>query len=439
MEFFIRAIQLILSLSILVVIHEMGHFMFARLFGTRVEKFYLFFNPWFSVFKKKIGDTEYGLGWLPLGGYVKISGMIDESMDRSQLEQPAQPWEFRSKPAYQRFLIMIGGVLFNFILAIAIYSMTLYVWGEQYLPVSNATYGVYCDSLALDMGMQHGDKILKVGDKEPNVFSDITMGIIVDNAKTILIKRDDQEIELNIPESLSQQMIANNLTSFVVPYIPFVIDSLIAGKPAQEAGLKRGDQVVGIDSISTLAYYDFVKTIRNYKSQSVYLQFIRNGVTDSVSVNVDSSGLIGVGVRSINKFLKVEKRTYGFLSSIPAGISLGFSTLSTYVKQMKLIATPEGAKQVGGFGAIGGMFPGLWDWEIFWGMTALLSVILAFMNILPIPALDGGHLAFLLYEMLSGRKPSIRVLEVAQMIGMALLFGLLIFANGNDLIRLMVK
>ncbi len=439
MEFLIRAFQLILSLSILVLIHEMGHFMFARIFGTRVEKFYLFFNPWFSLFKKKSGDTEYGLGWLPLGGYVKISGMIDESMDRSQMEQPAQPWEFRSKPAYQRFLIMIGGVLFNFVLALTIYSMILFVWGEQYFPVRNATYGVYCDSLALDMGMKHGDKILLVGDKEPETFADIVMEVVVDNAKTIRVERAGKQIDLNIPATLSQQMIANNQVSFVVPFIPFVVDSIIAGKPAESAGLQRGDQVVGIDSLATPAYYDFAKAIKLYKSQSVYLHYVRRGFPDSTLVHIDSAGLIGVGVRGIDKLLKVEKRTYGIFESIPAGIMLGVNTLSTYVKQMKLIATPEGAKQVGGFGSIGGMFPPLWDWEIFWNMTALLSVILAFMNILPIPALDGGHLAFLLYEMVTGRKPSVRVLEVAQMIGMALLFALLIYANGNDLIRVMAK
>jgi regulator of sigma E protease len=439
MDIFIRTAQLLLSLSILVIVHELGHFLFARYFNTRVEKFYLFFNPWFSLFKRKIGDTVYGIGWLPLGGYVKIAGMIDESMDRSQMASEPKDWEFRSKPAYQRFLIMFGGVLFNFLLALAIYSMVLFVWGREYLPVQNAEYGIYCDSLALDIGLQHGDKIISIGGKSPETFSDIMLMLVVDGSRSIMAQRNGRNVEINVPSDFAQKVIASGKQSIISPFVPFIIDSLMPGMPAKEAGLLAGDQILSVNGAQMSAFTDISREIKNNKSKTVVLGFKRKGQMQETSLEIGTDGLIGVALKGAHQLFELEKRSYTILQSIPAGIKLGFETLAMYAKQMKLIFTSEGAKQVGGFGSIGSMFPVLWDWEMFWSMTALLSVVLAFMNILPIPALDGGHIVFLVYEMISGRKPSEKVLEAAQIAGMALLFALLIFANGNDLIRYISK
>lgn len=435
MEYVIKLIQLILSLSILVLIHEFGHFFFARLFKTRVDKFYLFFNPWFSLFKYKKGDTEYGIGWLPLGGFCKISGMIDESLDRNQMRSEPQPWEYRSKKIYQRFLIVFGGVLFNFILALGIYSAILFTWGETYLPVKNTTYGIYCDSLALNAGLKNGDKIIKVGSITPQTYGDVMLHIVVDGARTMSVERDGKLVQVTIPDETVKQLIATRTASFIAPFVPFLIDSVLPHTPAQYAGLKKNDKIVAIDDVETPAYYDCAAKIRTLGGQTVRLTLERDGKREIHKATVSMQGTIGVAVVSPYKLFKLETKSYSFFESIPAGISLGIETLGGYVKQMKLLFTPEGASQIGGFGSIAGMFPELWDWESFWRLTAFLSIVLAFMNVLPIPALDGGHILFLIYEAIMRRKPSDKFLEYAQITGMILLFSLLIFANGNDLIR----
>jgi regulator of sigma E protease len=391
----IKILQLIASLSLLVFIHELGHFLFAKLFKTRVEKFYIFLNPWFSLFKFKKGDTTYGIGWLPVGGYVKIAGMIDESMDKEQMKQPAQPWEFRSKPAYQRFLIMVGGVLFNFIFALIIFSMSLMHWGEEYLSVKDAKYGIYCDSLALSTGFQNGDIITKIGNKQVEKFSDIMLDILTESDNRVEVLRNGQLTTIRISDA--------------------------------------------INGIETPAFYDFSKMVKTLKNKKSTVSYTRNDVRQDVELTVSKEGTIGVAVTSPDKIFHFDKIKYTFFESIPAGFNKGVSTLGDYIKQMKLVFTPEGAKQVGGFASIGSLFPVFWDWQIFWGMTAFLSIVLAFMNILPIPALDGGHIMFVIYEIVTRRKPSEKFQEKATLIGISLLLTLLLFANGNDLFRFLFK
>ena len=435
----IKILQLIASLSLLVFIHELGHFCFAKLFKTRVEKFYLFFNPWFSLFKFKKGETTYGIGWLPVGGYVKIAGMIDESMDKEQMKRPAEPWEFRSKPAYQRFLIMFGGVFFNFILALIIFSMSLMHWGEEYLSVKDAQYGIYCDSLALSTGLQNGDIITKIGNKKVEKFTDIMLTILTENDNRVEVLRNKQIQTIRVSYAVKQKIIAGGDQMFIMPFIPFIIDSVLPGSAASTTCLQKGDEIVAINGVETPAFYDFSKEVTLLKYKKTKVSYIRNGERNDVELTVSKEGTIGVAVRPPDKIFKFSKIEYSFLQSFPAGFSKGISTLSDYVKQMKLVFTPEGAKQVGGFASIGSLFPVFWDWQIFWGMTAFLSIVLAFMNILPIPALDGGHIVFVLYEIITRRKPSDNFLEKAQLVGMAILFTLLIYANGNDLMRFLIK
>ncbi len=431
-----QALGLILSLSILVLLHEAGHFAFARLFKTRVEKFYLFFDPWFSLFKFKKGDTEYGIGWLPLGGYVKISGMIDESMDKEAMKQPPQPWEFRSKPAWQRLLIMIGGVLVNFLLAMFIYAMILFAWGKEYLPVKNVTYGFQYNEVAKKAGFQNGDKILTIDNQEVEKISDISKKVLIDGAKSVKINRNGETIDIAMPKDFTKQLLASNAKSFADPRFPFVIFKLEKGNPAEKAGLIEGDQIVKINNDTTPFYNDYIEIVEKLKGKEIEVTYLRNNIANNAKLTLTEEGKMGVYPKDPTEYFEINKVEYGFFESIPAGISLGIETLGNYVKQLKLVFTKEGAKQIGGFGAIGGLFPKSWDWEQFWNMTALLSVILAFMNILPIPALDGGHVLFLIYEIVSGRKPSEKFMEYAQIAGMVLLFGLLIFANGNDILKM---
>ena len=447
--FLIRALQLVLSLSLLVIIHEMGHFLFARLFKTRVEKFCLFFDPWFTLFKfkPKRSETEYAVGWLPLGGYVKISGMIDESMDLEQMKQPPQPWEFRSKPAWQRLLIMIGGVLFNFLLALFIYSMILFAWGDTYIPVQKAPLGMDFNETMHQVGFQDGD-VLVSADGVPfeRMGADLLMGIV--DARQVTVLRDGKEASVYIPDGLMDRLLADS-TRFADFRIPFVLDSLAAQSPAQLAGLQPGDSITQLDG-RNIAYLDFRaemeqrrQTLAAAPSDSlsqalrhIRLTYVRQGVTDTVSLSVDTAFTMGVyAVGQTDRLLPVVQKDYGFFASFPAGIKLGVQTLEGYVGQMKYLFSKEGAKQLGGFGAIGSIFPATWDWHQFWYMTAFLSIILAFMNILPIPALDGGHVLFLIYEIVARRKPSDKFMERAQMVGMFLLFALLIWANLNDVIR----
>lgn len=435
--------QLLLSLSILIILHELGHFLFARLFNTRVEKFYLFFDPWFSVFKIKKGDTEYGMGWLPLGGYVKISGMIDESMDREQMKQPPQPWEFRSKPAGQRLLIMLGGVTVNLILGFLIYSAVLYVWGEKYLPNKNLTDGIWCvDSTAMDIGFRNGDKILSINNYEPNRYEDIYREIIFGGKVKIL--RDNKVDSIYLPHDFVGSLVKERNTILFYPRVPFIIREVPDTSVNRDSGLKSKDRLISINNIP-VKYYDQYLTIADTLSPGTYkAEVLREGSTLSLDLTLSGQRKLEV-LTLIPTFDELEKlglykqetRTFSFLESIPAGFRLAGSQLSFYIKQFKLIFDfKTGAyKGLGGFGTIGGLFPKEWSWEIFWEITAFLSLILAFMNVLPIPALDGGHVMFLLYEIVTRRKPSEKFMEYAQIVGMVIIIGLLIFANTNDIIR----
>ncbi|MFW5645601.1 MAG: RIP metalloprotease RseP [Bacteroidota bacterium] len=441
MEILVKAGQFLLSLSLLIILHEMGHYLFARLFNTRVEKFYLFFNPWFSLFKKKIGVTEYGVGWLPLGGYVKISGMIDESMDKEQLKQPPKPYEFRSKKSYQRLLIMLGGVLVNFIFALAIYSMTLYAWGENYLPVDNMKYGIMVDSVGMEMGLRNGDKIVSIDGQEVENYRAIVHDIVVNEARTIQVERNERLVNIELPENTIAQLIKSDTNIPILPRMPFYVAGFNPqDSSAYEAGLREGDRIIAINDIETKYFDEFKSAIRNYKDQTINLSLIRNE-TDTMTIQAFVSENATIGVMAdlnLSRFFELETREYSLLASIPAGVNKGYDMISSYVKQLKLLFKPEtkAYEEIGGFLKIGSIFPGTWDWEAFWNLTAFLSIILAIMNILPIPALDGGHVAFLVYEMVSGRKPGEKFLEYAQIAGMIILLTLLVYANGNDIINL---
>lgn len=438
MEILTKAAQLLLSLSILVIFHEFGHFIAAKAFKTRVEKFYLFFNPWFSLFKFKKGETEYGLGWLPLGGYVKISGMIDESMDKEQMQQPPQPYEFRSKPAWQRLIIMLGGVTVNIFLAIAIYIGMLWVWGEQYLPTSEVNkYGIVADSVAQQMGLRNGDKILSVDHEYVEDFHKIPGKIILDKAKSVQVERDGQVVDIVIPEGFLARLLKHQSPEFITFRVPFYVAGFSADSPAKEAGVAEGDRIVGINDEEVLYFDQFKAAIPAYKNQDISLKVLRGEDTLSFAMKVPEAGIIGVATSYANLFTFSEKE-YSFAAAIPAGFVKTWKGVGNYLKQLKLIFSPEvkAYESVGGFITIGKIFPSTWDWQAFWSLTAFLSIMLAILNVLPIPALDGGHVLFLLFEIVSGRKPSDKFLEYAQVVGMIILFGLLIFANGNDIIKL---
>ena len=434
--FFIRAVQLIMALSLLVLIHEYGHFIFSRLFKVRVEKFYLFFDWKFSLFKwkPKNSDTEYGIGWIPLGGYCKISGMIDESMDTEQMKLPPQPYEFRAKPAYQRLLIMIGGVLFNFILALFIYSMVLFTWGESYYDVQKATYGMEFNENGKALGFVDGDILLKAGDDNLCKFDVDLIRKIVDE-KVVTVLRNGSETTVTIPEEFGLLDIGKD-TPFMQYRIPAVIDSIRPGSPAALAGIMQGDSVTAIAGRDVNSWYKLMSAMDALKesgSRTVEIKAIRDGNEIAFTAAVDSTYKLGVMPRSLNYTPVVLE--YGFFESFPAGVRYGCNVLKGYVSDFKYVFSSEGAKSVGMFGTIGSMFPSVWDWHKFWLMTAFLSIVLAFMNILPIPALDGGHVLFLLAEVVTGRKPSDKFLEYAQMTGMILLLGLFLLAAYNDITR----
>lgn len=438
MDVLIQVAQLVLSLSILVILHELGHFIPAKLFKTRVEKFYLFFDPWFSVFKRKIGETEYGIGWLPLGGYVKISGMIDESMDKDQLTQEPQPWEFRSKPAWQRLIIMLGGVTVNIVLAFFIYSMLLFVNGEQYLAVEDAKYGIVADSLAQQIGLRTGDKIIGYDrEKKFESFNAIPGTLLLENALSIRVERDGKILDIPIPRSLTKAMVEKKGEGFISIAFPAEVGSVQAGSPIQKAGAKDGDAIIAINN-QPVRYFDELRIVlRGLKGQTVPLSLLRGTDTINTTVTVSEAGTIGFAAKPLDTYFQLSTRTYTFFQAIPAGIKKTGSTLSNYLKQFRLIfdSDVKGYKQVGSFITITQLFPKLWDWTAFWNLTAFLSVMLAVLNVLPIPALDGGHALFTLVEIITGKKPSDKFLERAQMVGMAMLLTLMVFALGNDIFR----
>ena len=454
--FLIKALQLMLALAILVLIHEFGHYFFSRVFGVRVEKFYLFFNPWFSLFKYKPKkqepkpgeedkaswrDTEYGIGWLPLGGYCKIAGMIDESMDKEQMAQPEKPWEFRAKPAWQRLFIMIGGVLFNFILAIIIYAGIVFTWGEKFLPFREAEEGMMYSETAHKIGFQDGDIPLFADDTELDYLSGETVMAIVD-AKTVTVLRNKKDtVNISIPENFifEANKDAEDGQSLMAYRLPVVVHDTQNGMGAIKAGLQRGDKIIGVNNVQTPSYDLFKIELEKNKDKTVPLTYIRNGQEFTGNVEKDGGGKIGITLTPITDIYNTVTIDYSLLNSIPRGVQMGVEKLTSYVSQMKYVFTAEGAQSLGGFGALGSIFPETWDWLIFWNMTAFLSVILAFMNILPIPALDGGHVLFLLVEIITRRKPSEKFLEYAQMAGMIFLLALMLYANGNDIYRFFFK
>ncbi len=501
MDIFIKAAQLVLSLSIIVVLHEFGHFIPARLFKTRVEKFYLFFNPWFSLFKKKIGETEWGLGWLPLGGYVKIAGMVDESMDKEQLAKPAQPWEFRSKPAWQRLIIMIGGVTVNLVLGVLIYIFVMFAYGEEKVYTKDLKHGLTIHPFLEQYGLRSGDNILKIEDKEVEHVSDVTASLLLRDARKLSVQHADGSMEeIVLPEGIDYALFREgafpvaglrhqsievekltvhypnpklgtkksdvlltvngdslkNVDRKAIAKQKSVQLSLLRGKDtvttvvkgsgihelwgassAIEAGLVEDDRFISIGGKEITYFDEIVSQLYHSKRKSIDASILRGKDTVNIKLNVDSTGQIGFAPKSVKPkdLAAVQTVHYSFGESIGRGISKGMTTLSDYVGQLKFLFTKKGASSIGGFGTIGNMFPPIWDWQVFWLTTAFISIILAFMNILPIPALDGGHVVFLIYEMVTGREAPQKVLEYAQYFGFILLISLVLYANGNDIVR----
>ncbi len=434
-----KTLQLILCLSILVTMHELGHFVTARWFKCRVDKFYLFFDPWFSVLKKKIGNTEYGLGWIPFGGYVKIAGMVDESMDKEQLKQPPKPYEFRSKPAWQRLIIMVSGVIVNILLALFLFVMITYKWGDEYLPAKNVSYGVHADSLARKIGIEDGDKILSIDNKPIENFATIGSDLILGNAKTMQVERAGTIININVTGDFIRELNKNKLGGFVDVRIPVIVDSVSPKANFIENKLQKNDRVIAINQKPVNYFNEFDSVKKQYKNQEVTLTVLRN--TDSVQVKakLDTGASVGFFAQhDFTKLFETVEHKYSLVQSVPVGINRCWSTLGHYIDGLKQIITGKinANDSLGSVISIGNAFSGVWDWERFWTLTAFLSIILAFMNILPIPALDGGHALFTLIEMVTGRKPSDKFMEYAQMVGMILLLGLLAYALGLDFWRL---
>ena len=438
MEILIKALQFLMSLSLLILLHELGHYLTARMFNTRVEKFYLFFDPWFSVFKFKRKGTEWGLGWLPLGGYCKISGMVDESMDKEQMKQPPQPHEFRSKKAWQRLIIILGGVTMNVLLAIFIYIFMLFFVGERYLPTKNAKYGIACDTIATEMGLKNGDKILAVEGHHVENFTAIPAEIILMEASTITVERDGKKTDIHIPSGTIKKLIDSKKANFISPRIPFVVEDFAKESAGKAAGMQKGDKLIAFND-SAVQYFDEMRAllVKN-KNKEVKIGVLRNGSPVDIKVKVPESSMLGIQPKGPEAFFDLNTKTYSFFEAIPAGTVKAYKTTVDYLRQLRLLFSPEvrAYESLGGFITIGSVFSSEWDWLHFWTITAFLSIILAIMNVLPSPALDGGHVIFILYEMITGRKPSEKFLEYAQWTGMILLLALLVFANGNDIIKL---
>ncbi len=434
--------QFFLSLSILIILHECGHFFPARWFGTRVEKFYLFFDPWFELFKKKIGDTEYGIGWLPLGGYVKISGMVDESMDTEQLKLPPQPWEFRSKKAWQRLIIMLGGVTVNFILGFFILAMMAWHYGEDYVPAAEAKFGIHADSLGQDIGLRSGDKILMVGNKPFEKFDDrqVLRGIVFDGARTLTVERDGARTTFELPTD-----IVGNLTKFSNKdndlfhlRMPSIVGEVVKGQSADAAGLKKDDRILAVNGV-TVFMDEFRKKIQESKNQQLTLQILRGSDSLNLQITPNESGKIGIGFMTEFKKLgfNVAHKSYTLGEALPLGVSRGYDFLVNQVKAFGKMFKGEikASESVGGFKSIAKMFAPEWDWRQFWAMTGSLSLILGFMNLLPIPALDGGYVVFLLWEVVTGKRVSDAIVEKAVQAGFFLLMTLIVVINFWDIIR----
>ena len=455
MGILMQVIGFVAALSILVLVHELGHFMFARLFGTRVEKFYMFFNPGFSLLRMKKIDgkfqfsffssnapeewaehpeqTEWGIGWLPLGGYCSISGMVDETKSAKDLASEPQPWEFRSKKAWQRFFIISGGVIMNFITAIVIFIAITFTWGKEYIPLENAKYGLSFSDAAQYAGFQNGDKIISVDGKTSPTLRDFVEKLLLDNPKEVVVLRNNELFTLQLKADNWKRLLGDQFCSY---NFPFVIEEVTTGYPAEKAGLMAGDSLVGIDTLPIYLYSDFQEEFRYAKNKEVALHFYRNNKLHTVNMCVNEEGKIGVAVVGPEKYIQTVTETFGFFQSIPLGVKEGVDMLVFYVKQFKRVFTKEGASQLGGFISIGKFFPKIWDWQHFWFMTAFLSVILAFMNIIPIPALDGGYILFIIIEMITGRKPSDKFISYANTVGFILILMLLLYANGMDFVRL---
>ena len=437
--FLIKAAQLVVALSLLIIIHELGHFLWARVFKIRVEQFYLFFNPWFSLakWKPKNSETTYGIGWLPLGGYVKIAGMIDESMDKEQLAAPPKPWEFRSKPAWQRFFVMIGGVLNNFILAFIIYTGIALYWGERTIPFQNAYEGMDFVPEAQALGFRNGDILLTADGKTIDATNRTAVLDMFEANEVKVLRNHKDTVSIHLPSNAlmtlpqDRQPLAFRLPVFVKQVVP--------GEPAAKAGVLEGDRIIAVGDSLTPSYTELVPALQAYGGKPVTIKVLRGNKTLSLQATPTEGGKLGFGLQAPDEVFEWQTIRYGFFEAIPIGISTGTGMLTTYVGSLRHLFSKEGASQIGGFGAIGSLFPPKWDWRTFWEMTAFLSIILGFMNIIPIPALDGGHVMFLLWEMVTRRKPSDKFLEYAQMAGMFFLLALLIYANSNDIYRFLIK
>ncbi len=437
MDILVRVGQLLLSLSILIVLHEMGHFLLAKAFKTRVEKFYLFFDAGFSLFKKKIGETEYGIGWLPLGGYVKISGMIDESMDKEAMKLPPKPWEFRSKKAWQRLLIMLGGVMVNFLLAIVLFIMVAFIWGEKYVPLANLENGIVTNSIGQEIGLRNGDKILKLDDAEVLRWTSVAHDLLINEANEITVDRGGEIVKITVDDAILPSLLKSE-TLLVTPRFPFDIYETIIDMPAEKAGLLPGDRVVELNGEPISFYDEFQSQISGKPNLEFTMTVERENETLIIPLSTNEEGMIGImaNLDAFHYYESVDMK-YTFFEAIPAGIVKGWNTSRTYLKSLSMLFKPKKYKaheSLGGFIKIGSIFPPFWDWQSFWNLTAFLSIMLAIMNLLPIPALDGGHVMFLLYEIISGRKPGDKFMEYAQIIGMVILLSLLLYANLNDII-----
>jgi regulator of sigma E protease len=434
-----KTAQFILSFSIIVVLHELGHFIPARLFGARVEKFYLFFNPGFSLWKKKIGDTEYGLGWIPFGGYVKISGMIDESMDKEQMNKAPESFELRSKPAYQRLIVMLGGVIVNVILAIVIFIGIAWFWGDDFLPAKNLSYGIHPTEISKKMGLQDGDIIVALDQKELKDFFELESKIVLEDPKTIQVKRGDSVLSLSIPTTIAAELAnANNSTGFVVPMFPVIVDSIGKAAVVVEGSFQKNDTLLSINGESVKYQHEFIEVKKKYSDSLVTVIAKRGMDTVKIRTLINNKAQLGLFVKLPMQLFKTVHQEYSFAEAIPTGIQRCFTTLDNYVTGIKQIFTGKvnPNDSLGSLISIGNTFPSQWDWERFWTLTAVFSIVLGFMNVLPIPALDGGHALFILFEMITGRKPSDKFMEYAQIAGMILMFGLMLYALGLDFWRL---